>query len=97
MCCGDEGAGPGVDAEFFNDLNKVFDEYPGMSRKYSIDALPFEAEKLGVNLDTHIAVTRNEGDRLIIEFQPRDQLVDKRFRCCSWSHSICTRLCQTDP
>jgi hypothetical protein len=97
MCCGDDkGAGPGVDVEFFNELDKVFDKYPDMSRKYSIDALPFEAEKLGVNLDTYLAVTRLEGDRIIIEFQPRDQLVDKRVRCCAWSHSVCKRWCWID-
>lgn len=96
MCCGDEGAGPDVDVDFFAEIDSVFAKYPAVSHKYSIDTFPSEAEKLGVDLETHIGVTRYEKDRLIIEFVPRESLAIRRRHCCRWRGDVCLLLCGQD-
>ncbi|OMC39317.1 hypothetical protein A5740_26900 [Mycobacterium sp. GA-1841] len=94
MCCGDANAGPNADAEFFDELEKLFDKYSEVSGKYAIDMFPSEADQLGVNLKTHVGVTRYEDTRIIIEFHPRDELVARRGLCCVWKRGECLRKCE---
>ncbi|KHO24003.1 hypothetical protein A5761_14320 [Mycolicibacterium setense] len=94
MCCGDENAGPEGDVEFFDELQKVFDKYPEVSQKYAIDMFPSEAERLGVDLESHVGVTRYEDGRIIIEFRSRDELVARRGLCCVWRRGECLRKCE---
>lgn len=94
MCCGDENAGPDADVEFFDELEKLFDKYAGVSGKYAIDMFPSEAERLGVNLETHVAVTEYDDDRIIITFRPRDEVVARRGLCCAWRRGECLRKCE---
>ncbi|MCV7251612.1 hypothetical protein H7J86_05505 [Mycobacterium hackensackense] len=99
MCCGEIDAaslGPEVDAEFFAGIRKVFDEFPDAKKKYSIDALPTEAEvaKIGVDLDGYVGVTRYEPGRVITEFYPRDNLDPRRVFCCKWDgDNRCLKMC----
>lgn len=97
MCSPDQSAGPAVDVEFFAELDKLFDKYPDARTKYSIGTLPLKAAKLGVDLETHVAVSRYDakGRRIITEFQPRDPDLARRAHhaCCEWFGGSCAQIC----
>jgi hypothetical protein len=88
--------GPTADADFFNELQAVFDKFPEAAQKYSVRSMAQEKD-LNIDFEKQVGFSRIEDDRIVTEFGDRTAEEDldpsgasDRF-CCEWLH-IGTRL-----
>jgi hypothetical protein len=77
--------GPEADPEFFDELQAVFDKYPDTAQKYSIHCIAFEKDRMGVDFEKQIGISRVESNQIITEFQDRDVGgTIGGFECTDW-------------
>jgi hypothetical protein len=77
--------GPETDPDFFNELKAVFDKYPDTAQKYSIRCIAFEKDRMGVDFEKQIGISRIEGHQIITEFQDIDGgATQAGFPCLEW-------------
>src|SRR5215218_2452521 len=74
-----------TDPDFFNELKAVFDKYPDTAQKYSIRCIAFEKDRMGVDFEKQIGISRIEGHQIITEFQDIDGgATQAGFPCLEW-------------
>jgi len=84
--CGPDGG----DAQFFNALAPVFEQFPDAARKYVIRCIDHETDILKVDFSKQVGMARIEGNRVITEFQDKTLGPDDPgapLICCQWQHT----------
>ncbi|MFC9685190.1 hypothetical protein [Streptomyces sp. NPDC056948] len=87
--------GPQSDPEFFDALNKLFDQYPEAADRYAVKSMTMELDILKIDFRTQVGVSRVEDGRIITEFVDRDPTRDRD--CCGYWHGECVLLCDPPP
>ncbi|MEU7017206.1 hypothetical protein [Streptomyces sp. NPDC046385] len=85
--------GPQSDPEFFDALNKLFDQYPEAADKYAIKCMTMELDTLKIDFRKQVGVAHIEDGRIITEYVDRDPT--RSHDCCTWWHGDC--ILQCDP
>ncbi|GAA2788113.1 hypothetical protein [Streptomyces showdoensis] len=83
--------GPQSDPEFFEALNKLFDQYPEAADKYAIKCMTLELDYLKIDFRRQEGIARVEDGRIITEFVDRDPT--RSQDCCGWHHGECILKC----
>ncbi|MFF4421593.1 hypothetical protein ACFY04_12530 [Streptomyces sp. NPDC001549] len=87
--------GPQSDPEFFDALNKLFDQYPEAADKYAIKCMRMELDGLKIDFGKQVGVSRIEDGRVITEYVDRDPT--RGHDCCGWWHGECILACDPWP
>ncbi|MGQ4390203.1 hypothetical protein [Streptomyces sp. SAS_270] len=87
--------GPRSDPEFFDALNKLFDQYPEAADKYAVKCMTMELDILKIDFRKQEGVSRIEDGRIITEYVDRDPA--RRADCCGWWHGECILKCDPPP
>ena len=88
--------GPRADAEFFADFSALMQKYPHLANKYHVVCVDHETEILKVDFKKQGALRRIEGQTIITEFRPLQELQSSKSEiCCGWDcpvgqHCKCT-------
>ncbi|MFF8016714.1 hypothetical protein [Streptomyces sp. NPDC007929] len=77
------GCMPTEDAEFHNAIKEVFLRYPEAQGKYALSSLALE-NRIPVDFDKKVAVSRIEGDKIITEFKDRKSVIRMQL-CLKWN------------
>lgn len=100
MCGSGQKTGPQVDVEFFADLQRVFANHPDASQKYAIRTLTDNNGGTKVDFQTHVAVSKCDGRRVVTEYLLRDfdSPDEGDAACCGWAtiggHLRCVEICR---
>lgn len=95
-------AGPEADIAFFEDIKAVMTKYPDAATKYSIRYIDVETERLRINFDQQVAISRAEDNQIVTRFVDRGEVdrgevpgLEDRYTtdepdfwrfCCEWVH-----------
>ncbi|MFG2899881.1 hypothetical protein ACGFZH_22730 [Streptomyces zaomyceticus] len=89
------GCGPQSDPEFFQALNKLFDQYPEAADRYAIKCMTLELDGLKIDFRKQVGRSHIEGGRVITEYVDRDPA--RSGDCCGWWHNECILECDPWP
>ncbi|MGW1990327.1 hypothetical protein [Embleya sp. NPDC001921] len=89
--------GPERDPDFFEEVGKLFAEYPEAAGRYAVSCRRLELEILRVDFGKQVGVTRVEDGRIVTEFLDRDKVErSAHHACCEWPRNDdgkCNRIC----
>jgi hypothetical protein len=74
---------PTEDVEFHQAIKEVFLRYPEAQGKYALSSLALE-NRIPVDFEKKIGVSRVEGDKIITEFKDRKSVVRMQI-CLKWN------------
>ncbi|MFF7220885.1 hypothetical protein ACIP4T_22565 [Streptomyces massasporeus] len=74
---------PTEDVEFHDAIKEVFRRYPDAQGKYALSSLALE-NRIGVDFDKEVAVSRVEGRKIITEFKERKSVIRMQL-CLKWN------------
>ncbi|MEU8990444.1 hypothetical protein AB0C98_29115 [Streptomyces sp. NPDC048558] len=87
MAVGSEEAGmvdaPDEDVEFRSAITEVFRKYPEAQQKYALASLDLE-NRMKIDFDKEVGVSRIEGRRIITEFRDRGSVIRMQL-CLKWN------------
>jgi|SwirhisoilCB2_FD_contig_31_28429973_length_523_multi_2_in_0_out_0_2 hypothetical protein len=74
---------PNEDAEFRSAIKDVFLKYPDAQYRYALSSLELE-NRMKIDFDRQVGVSRIDGNQIITEFQDRDAVVRMQL-CLKWN------------
>ncbi|HEY5834790.1 hypothetical protein [Streptomyces sp.] len=70
-----------TETAFHDEISAVFAKYPEMRHTYVLASLALPL-RMGIDFDQQIGVCRIDGNKIIVEFQDRDEDDTVRMRHC---------------
>jgi hypothetical protein len=85
MAADGHSCGPEADPELFAELEKAFLKFPHLIGKYRISCTDHETDVMGIDFEQQASVKRIDGDTIVTEFRPREDLgIENGMKCCGW-------------
>lgn len=78
-----KSTGPEKHKEFFEEIAKVFQKYPGMNDEYSISSKTLLKRLIEQKGDSHIITQRWEDNKIVISHSSKSESLSADG-CCQW-------------